>query len=851
MAVPPVALPFNPNFSLSRNKTLDYLDVSYANIATDDGTDPVNIATGGDRALTIGNATMTNPIEVQAVVDMNSNQITGLPTCTQNTEAANKLYVDSVAAGLRPKESCKVGTTADLNCSYSAATLTLTENAPGTLLTIDGVAPALTDRVLVKDQAVTTQNGIYVVVNVGGVGTQYELTRSSDYDDSPGSEIGVGDSTYVLNGTLNGGLTFVMINENFVTLDVSPIIWTEKAHPSPLTTKGDLYTYSTESTRLPVGTPGQALIVDAAEPTGLKWVDPTFLILTDTPATYTTPSSIYAVNAGGTAVQETGTQLVDAGANNFTLTRGTTVFDCQNDLTVTNACTIDQNLQTTAAPTFTGLTRNYDSVGNTRASDYIIYLRTTNEWLYICSVQINYDTGVIMKVESLEGNSIPVKIKFQFEFTDPIDYTFRTFDLDTNPHSIVRPRVAAWSDGADMHLFIRATDGGVDGNPHMINLRYISRYHFQADHFGVSEGTGANPDGTTSGWNVGWTLKFDSQSASYPPTGRSNLGSTHVYDTTASTSVSTGALIVDGGIGVAGALSTGTHAQMTNIATPANALAGTVRLYSEGGLLKTVDESGTVRQITNVTAGNSAVLANTFSSQAIGAGTFWVDGYYNAPAGAVNANAGPHTLGLANVAYGAHAFIVSSGAITGTGVTVTVSGTSWTDATATRTPGDSEVLTSSFETSVLNQYIEGPKKWLGQVTFTITGAAPSGLFNIGFAKYQDLGNIQFDVAFAEVTGLADANDTSFNCELLHHQATGWAYSELAFSPGSSPVLVDFAALYGAESNLASGVEFAFKREGAIATGIRGDLSEGIIWRVTTGSANSIQIMNIKCGVFTS
>jgi len=40
---------------------------------------------------------------------------------------------------------------------------------------------------------------------------------------------------------------------------------------SPLTTKGDLYTYKAADTRLPVGTNGQVLIADSAEATGLKW----------------------------------------------------------------------------------------------------------------------------------------------------------------------------------------------------------------------------------------------------------------------------------------------------------------------------------------------------------------------------------------------------------------------------------------------------------------------------------------------------------------------------------------------------------------------------------------------------
>ena len=43
---------------------------------------------------------------------------------------------------------------------------------------------------------------------------------------------------------------------------------------SPLTTKGDLYTYSTSDTRLAVGTNGHTLVADSSEATGLKWAAP-------------------------------------------------------------------------------------------------------------------------------------------------------------------------------------------------------------------------------------------------------------------------------------------------------------------------------------------------------------------------------------------------------------------------------------------------------------------------------------------------------------------------------------------------------------------------------------------------
>lgn len=80
--------------------------------------------------------------------------------------------------------------------------------------------------------------------------------------------------------------------------------------PAPLTTKGDLYAYSTAATRLPVGTANQTLLVDSAQTTGLKWADSPQSILT------TTGDLLYASSANTPArlgVGTTGQVLTVAG----------------------------------------------------------------------------------------------------------------------------------------------------------------------------------------------------------------------------------------------------------------------------------------------------------------------------------------------------------------------------------------------------------------------------------------------------------------------------------------------------------------------------------------------------------
>ena len=80
-------------------------------------------------------------------VALNSQKITGLANGVSDDDAATKGQVDVAQAGLDAKYSCKVATTANITLSGEQ--------------TIDGVLTS-TDRVLVKNQTAGAENGIYV-----------------------------------------------------------------------------------------------------------------------------------------------------------------------------------------------------------------------------------------------------------------------------------------------------------------------------------------------------------------------------------------------------------------------------------------------------------------------------------------------------------------------------------------------------------------------------------------------------------------------------------------------------------------------------------------------------------------
>ena len=163
-----------------------------------------------------------------ADVAMNGQKITGAADPTADQDVATKAYVDTVAQGLSVKPAVRLATAAALPAvtyanGSSGVGATLTANAVGAL-TVDGVAVALNDRILVKDQAAPAQNGVYKVTTLGTGGVAFVLTRVTDMNQAaefPGSFV------FVQEGTANADSGWTCTTDAPITVGTTAIAFAQ------------------------------------------------------------------------------------------------------------------------------------------------------------------------------------------------------------------------------------------------------------------------------------------------------------------------------------------------------------------------------------------------------------------------------------------------------------------------------------------------------------------------------------------------------------------------------------------------------------------------------------------------
>jgi hypothetical protein len=129
--------------------------------------------------------------------------LTNLADPVSAQDATTKSYVDNVAQGLDVKASCAVGTTANIALSG--------------LLTIDGYTVVAGDRVLVRSQTNTAENGIYVADAAA-------WSRSADAN--TWNEL-VSAFTFVEGGSTLADTGWVCTVNAGGTLGVTPVTWVQ------------------------------------------------------------------------------------------------------------------------------------------------------------------------------------------------------------------------------------------------------------------------------------------------------------------------------------------------------------------------------------------------------------------------------------------------------------------------------------------------------------------------------------------------------------------------------------------------------------------------------------------------
>ena len=259
--------------------TIQVADVPTLNQNTsgtsDNVTGIVAVANGGTGASNAINArTNLTAAKSGANTDITSVALTTGTITTapvNNTDIVNKAYADAIASGIHFHEAVSLATTAALpantyNNGTSGVGATLTGNANGAL-SVDSTLTFVTERILVKNEAASANNGVYVVTQVGSAGTPYILTRATDFD-SVGTgvdQIDEGDFFLVTNGVANLNTAWVQQTAPPITIGTTAIVFQQFSAPITYTAGTGLsespsYTFNIANTGT-AGTYGSASAV--------------------------------------------------------------------------------------------------------------------------------------------------------------------------------------------------------------------------------------------------------------------------------------------------------------------------------------------------------------------------------------------------------------------------------------------------------------------------------------------------------------------------------------------------------------------------------------------------------------
>ena len=166
----------------------------------------VTTSTGTGSNVLSASPTLTGTANVAALTSSGNIIVGGTLTLSgapsSDLHAATKAYVDATATGLDVKASCRVASTTNIALST------------GGTQTVDGVVTVAGNRVLVKNQTLLPDNGIYVVA-------AGSWSRATDADTT--AELNAGMFTFVSEGSVNSDSGWVLVSNDTITVGTTDI----------------------------------------------------------------------------------------------------------------------------------------------------------------------------------------------------------------------------------------------------------------------------------------------------------------------------------------------------------------------------------------------------------------------------------------------------------------------------------------------------------------------------------------------------------------------------------------------------------------------------------------------------
>jgi len=182
-----------------------------------------------------GQLTAAASVPINAIA-LTTGSISTAPT--NDTDIANKIYVDSVAQGLNFHAACNYASVAAYTVSYyngpanNGVGATLTNAGANAAFAIDGVTMTsgnIGNRLLIKDMANAAYNGVYTLTTVGSGSVAWVLTRATDYDTSGTgtNEVDAGDFLYILAGNTLANTSWVQQTPLPIIIGTTSIVFTQ------------------------------------------------------------------------------------------------------------------------------------------------------------------------------------------------------------------------------------------------------------------------------------------------------------------------------------------------------------------------------------------------------------------------------------------------------------------------------------------------------------------------------------------------------------------------------------------------------------------------------------------------